>query len=627
MINPPEHFAHLRQLLQIEREEDRNQYQQKIRNRSIKDRIEEGVCWYPVEVRKSYVGIGEKWILEMRREGSQNRRHMFQAGSTASLFVQDGKQVRAVNGIVSRITEERMTLMLNRDEPPEWLETGRMGMDLLFDESSYEEMDRTLVRLQNVKEGRLKDLVRIGLGLSIPEFTQEQPVRSPSLNESQNEALSRIRAATDWAIIHGPPGTGKTTTLVKSIEDCVAIEKQVLVCAPSNAAVDLIVEKLHKAHVNVLRLGHPARVTEEVLSHTLDAQIARHPDMKQLKDLRKRSEEMRRLGRQYKRRFGREEAVQRKQLMIESRRLKEEAHLIEDHIIYDLLNQAAVIACTLVGATTSFLENRRFKTVFVDESSQALEPAAWIPILRSERVIMAGDHLQLPPTVKSKEALEKGLGTTLFERCIESYPIDVMLAIQYRMSPEILQFSNERFYKGAIKTDVSVLERKPIFEEHFSFIDTAGCGFDEKVNPETLSTYNPEEAEFVVNHMHELVRSIDVPVSIGVIAPYKAQIELLRSLAGSMDWGHHSLTINTVDAFQGQERDVVGISMTRCNTRGEIGFLSDRRRMNVAITRARRKLVIIGDSATLGSDPFYSDLIDFSQSAGGYHSAFEYQTY
>ncbi len=625
-VDPSEHFSKLQTLLKKEREEDRNQYIKKIQNRSIHDRRDEGVCWYPVQIRKSYIGIGEKWIIEIERQSGREQRHLFQAGATASLFLNQKNQV-SVPGIISRIRDDRISLMLNQDDLPEWLDEGKLGLDLLFDESTYDEMFRTLAKLKTIKEGRAKKLIGIMVGNTNPSFHAIQDISYPYLNAGQNRALNLCRSSEDLALIHGPPGTGKTTTLVHCIKDVVDHEKQVLVCAPSNAAVDLLVEKLHNHNIDVVRLGHPARVTDEVLAHTLDVQMISHADSKLLKDLRKKSEEMRRLGGKYKRKYGYEEARQRKLILNEARKLKEEAKLLEEHIIHDILNKAGVIACTLIGANNPFMAGRTFKTLFIDESSQALEPACWVPVLRADRVIMAGDHKQLPPTIKSMEAAETGLSETIFERCIEKYEADEMLETQYRMHPAIIQFSNAFFYGGRLTTSESVLNRRQIFKDPLEFIDTAGCGFDEEINPETLSTFNTDEARFAINHLDRLLQDGgSEKLSIAVIAPYKAQIEKLRKFREDLHWNEEdiNIAINTVDAFQGQERDVIYISLTRSNSNGEIGFLADIRRMNVAMTRARYKLVMIGDSATLSVDPFFDKMILFFQHQGWYHSAFEF---
>ncbi|MEQ8473671.1 MAG: AAA domain-containing protein [Marinoscillum sp.] len=626
-----EHFLHLLQLLKKERIEDRKQYENKIRNRSLEDRRKEGVTWYPVIVDRSFLGTGEKWVLKVERTAQTDKRHFFQAGSSASLFLNDDRKKLSASAIISKVSDKYMTLVLNHDDPPDWLQDGKLGVDLLFDESTYDEMEKAMRRMAEVKEGRLKELVAVMLGDASPHFTNSLELNHPGLNQSQNKALSHIRAAKDLALVHGPPGTGKTTTLVEAIKDTVADEKQVLVSAASNAAVDLLAEKLTIQGIRVLRIGHPARVTDEVVSCTLDARLGEHDDAKTLKDLRKKAEEFRALGYKYKRNFGRAEREQRRMLLDEARNLKNDARMLEDHMVHDELNKAQVIACTLVGANNSYIQNRSYKTLFVDEASQALEPAAWIPIMKAGRVIMAGDHWQLPPTVKSKEAAKEGLSETIFERTIERWDADVMLEVQYRMHDEIMRFSNQKFYNGQLRSDAIISSRRQLFDQPVNFIDTAGCGFDEKLNQETLSTYNVEEARFVMKQLHDILQQISSRenriLDIGIIAPYKAQTEVLRQLLDQQDWSEEvkkHISINSVDAFQGQERDVMLISLVRSNPNGEIGFLADVRRMNVAMTRAKHLLVMVGDSATLSANSFFDELVQDMQARNFYHSAFEF---
>lgn len=624
-----EHFAHLNDLLKKERIADREQYEQKIRNRSITDRRKDGATWYPVSVTQSRLGTGERWIVSVERTQEVGRRHLFQVGASVSLFLAEEKVTRSANGVVSRLGENTMTIVLNRDDPPDWIDDGKLGVDLLFDESTYDEMAKTLRRLIKLEKGRTMELIPFLLGKKEPTYRGVKQHQGMGLNVSQNEAVTRVIGTNEFATIHGPPGTGKTTTLVEAICAVLQTESQVLVCAPSNAAVDLLVERLHQQQVSVLRLGHPGRVDEEVLSHTLDVQLSQHQDAKMLKDLRKKSEEYKKLGFKYKRKFGREERAQRQLLLDEARKFKDDAIQLEDHMIYQLLQDAQVVACTLIGANSDYLRNRSFSTLFVDECSQALEPANWVPILKANRVIMAGDHQQLAPTVKSNEAAKEGLEQTIFGRCINAYGATAMLKVQYRMQPEILEFSNQKFYAGEMETGENVFNRRQVFSKTMTFIDTAGCGFDEEINPETLSTFNKEQGHFSLKLMDLLLeRNPDAHnMSVGLIAPYRAHLEILRQGIVHYPWYESlqkQITIQSVDGFQGQERDVILIDLVRSNPNGEVGFLSEIRRTNVAMTRARFRLMIVGDSATLSNHKFYDDLIGFCQEKGAYESAFEY---
>ncbi len=624
------HFLQLLDLLKVEREEDRKQYEEKIRNRSLEDRKKEGVTWYPVVVGKSYLSTGEKWTLQLEKTTLHYSKSHFQSGSSVSVFLHDNKNKLSASGIISRISDKYMTVVLNREDPPDWLEDGKIGVNLLFDESTYDEMERAMNKLARVEEGRLNELIQILCGAKAPTFKPSVPLQHPGLNETQNDALSLINATNDIGLVHGPPGTGKTTTLVEAVKETVSMEKQVLVCASSNAAVDLMAERLGAQGIHVLRLGHSARVTDEVVASTLDARIAEHNDAKLLRDLRRKSEEMRSIGKKYKRNFGSTERQQRRLLLQEAKDLKDEAISLENYMIQDELNKAQVIACTLVGSNSAYLQNRTFKTLFIDEASQALEPASWIPIMKVNRVIMAGDHFQLPPTIKSIKAAREGLSETIFERVIGKYEdANVMLETQYRMENPIMQFSNEYFYKGRLKSDALINNRRKIFQNPVEFIDTAGCGFEEKLNPETLSTYNEDEAWFLLNRLGKLIVAHEEEVKqmdLGIIAPYKAQVEVLNGLMEQADWKHavKKVTINTVDAFQGQERDLIAISMVRSNPNGEIGFLGDIRRMNVAMTRARYLLLMAGDSSTLSNNDFFDELIRHYQDQQFYSSAFEY---
>jgi superfamily I DNA and/or RNA helicase len=558
---------------------------------------------------------------------------VFQSGKVVSLFSNaEGKPERDhTNGVVNYVRENTMVITLNADDLPDWLEVGYLGVDVMFDEGTYREMEYALKMVMQANDSRLAELRDILLGKLPARFAHRDPVTAPSLNESQQKAMNHVLAARDVGIVHGPPGTGKTTTLVKAITVALKTERQVLVCAPSNAAIDLLAEKLGDEGLQVLRIGHPARVSEQSLSKTLDARIAAHPNYKELKQLRRRMEELRVAAFKYKRKYGYSEKSKRRMLLRESKALKADADMLEFYIINDLLQNSDVITCTLVGASHPLLRSRTFRTVFVDEAAQALEPACWIPIMRAGRVVFAGDHHQLPPTIKSREAAEAGLAVTLFERCIEHHPdTATMLEIQYRMHENIMAFSSSYFYKDQLIAHESVRHATlgpgiPAVE----FIDTAGCGFSEEQDPETLSRYNVEEAAFVVRYVDWLVQKADIvnnPRTMGIITPYRAQVERLTAGIESLEWYEalkSNLAIDTVDAFQGQERDIIVLSFVRSNDKGEVGFLGDIRRTNVAMTRAKKKLVMIGDSATLGAHPFYMELVEFVQGKGFYRSAWE----
>jgi superfamily I DNA and/or RNA helicase len=623
----------LQKLLRQEKREDLVRYENKMQGSSFKQRRDMGVLWYPVFVDETKFDAGERLLIKVVRTPEHKQYHSFQSGKSVTVFLSSDSNVGEVNGVINQVKEFHMIITLNCDEVPNWIERGGLGVQLLFDENSYREMEFALKFLIESIDPKLNDLKDKLLGVKKPDFSEQRGYAVRGLNTSQNNALSLIKNANDIAFIHGPPGTGKTTTIVEAIYQTLKSEHQVMVCAPSNAAVDLLVEKLSQNGLSVVRMGHPARVTDEILNLTLDAKVASHQDFKLLKSLKKQSEEYFNLSGKWKRNFGASEREQRKFMLSEARKLRIEAQKLSNYITNDVLLKCQIVACTLVGASHKKLKGMRFTTVFMDEAGQALEPASWIPVLKADRIIMAGDHQQLPPTIKSFEAGKKGLSITLFEKAIRRNDADVMLKEQYRMHEKIMRFSSVYFYDSNLKANESVAQ-KTIFtnDSPLEFIDTAGTGFFESVNRETKSSLNKEEAVLVFKHLEkywEEIKDAQInPVeSIGIISPYKAQIEVLNSLLIDSDLPKELksiISINTVDSFQGQERDIIYISLVRSNETGQIGFLSDERRMNVAMTRAKMKLVIVGDSATIASkNKFYNELIDYVNSIDAYKSAFE----
>lgn len=626
------------ELIKLERQADLDYYRQKVLLRSLQQRTKEGTTWYPVRLKRDYIGTGERLIVEIDRTSHMDQPHAFQSGKSVSFFSNAaGKPERDhVNGVINYVRDNTMVITLNADDLPDWIEDSLLGVDVMFDEMSYREMEFALKEVMKAEDDRVAELREILLGNERAEInrTSDEHLTEPKLNPSQVVALEKIIGAQDVGFIHGPPGTGKTTTLVQAISHVLQNEKQVLVCAPSNAAVDLLADKLSEQKLSVIRIGHPARVTEQSLSKTLDAKIADHPSYRELRALRKKMEQLKGQALKYKRDFGYQERQQRKLLMQESKALKADADLLEFYIVNDLLQSTQVICSTLVGSSHPVLRGKKFQTAFIDEAAQALEPACWIPILRANRVIFAGDHQQLPPTIKSNEAARLGLSKTLFEKGIERHPeMAAMLKVQYRMHQDIMKFSSAYFYNDELVAHDSVkAELLNGAESPVEFIDTAGCGYSEAQDPETLSRFNEEEARLLISLVETLVERVgldvwlDKGVLLGIITPYRAQVDHLNKLAeasATLEPLHRLITINTVDAFQGQERDVIAISFVRSNEKSEVGFLGDIRRTNVAMTRAKKKLIMVGDSATLGSHPFYNELLDFVQQGGFYKSAFE----
>lgn len=631
-----DYFKNLLNLLKIERDEDRRAYEKLTETASVADRRMNGITWYPIAIRGTEPSRGDYISVEVERTTHQDVSHQLRFGASAALFSNFDPKKDRVEGTVTFQGGNRLKITLLTEELPDWARDGKLGIDLLFDDNSYDEMQNAL-KLGNLladkpEEGRL---IQILTGEKPPSFLSETGFIKPNgLNPSQQLAVEKIVAANELAVVHGPPGTGKTTTLVQAIKALWAqSNKQILVVAPSNTAVDLLSEKLAGEGMNVLRIGNPARVSDRLTALTLDSKMADHSMTKEIKKLKKQASEFKNMAHKYKRSFGKAERDQRKALFDEAHRIMRDVDKTEQYIIDDVVAKAQVITATLVGANHYTVRKLKFGTVVIDEAGQALEPACWIPILKSQKVILAGDHCQLPPTIKSAEAARNGLSTTLLEKCAGLHPeAVVLLNEQYRMNENIMGFSSKIFYNGELKANDSVANQL-LFkgDAPLNFIDTAGAGFDEKL--EGTSSTNPEEAAFLLKHLDHLLGQLDTHYTtdnfptVAVISPYKEQIRILKEQLPDFPLlllHQDKITVNTIDSFQGQERDIVYISMVRSNTDGQIGFLSDIRRMNVAMTRARKKLVVIGDSSTLSQLPFYADFISYAEQLEGYKSAWEF---
>jgi ATP-dependent RNA/DNA helicase IGHMBP2 len=632
-----DYFKKLLDLLKIERNEDREQYKRLTESSSVSERRANGLTWFPVAIRGSEMSRGDYLTIELERTTHQDVFHQFRTGMPAVFFTNHDPQKDRIEGTIAHQNGNKLKITIKDDELPEWSRDGKLGVDLLFDDNSYDEMNDALKTASELSEKNPH--IQILMGAKSPTF-MPWSVSSPNtskLNESQSKAVDKILSANELAIVHGPPGTGKTTTLIQAIKALIKQENQrILVVAPSNTAVDLLSEKLSEEGLNVLRVGNPARVSERLQGLTLEAKMAEHDYVKETKRLKKQAMEFKNMAHKYKRSFGKSERDQRKALFDEAHKIMKEVGNTEQYIIDDIVSKTQVVTATLVGANHYTIRNLEYNTVVIDEAGQALEPACWIPILKAKKVILAGDHCQLSPTIKSNEAAKDGLSKTLLEKCIELHPEAVtLLEEQYRMNEKIMGYSSLIFYENKLKAHESVA-KSLLFEEDFPllFIDTAGCGYEEKL--EGTSSTNPDEAVFVFKHINLFVSELvnknsfkDVSnfPSIAVISPYKQQINLLKTQfehSPDLQKFKENISVNTIDSFQGQERDIVYISLTRSNDKGEIGFLSDIRRMNVAMTRARKKLVVIGDSATLGQHPFYANFIEYAEKSGGYLSAWEF---
>ena len=643
-------LRHVRALMQLEQREDQAQFKLRNASASIKERRRRGFTWYPVTITKEDIGFGGKMILEIVRPASRQELHLFQVGKNASLFsdvpAHSSSERPTLNGVITSVRRNNLLLATTKEELPDWVyDAGKLGIDLTFDEVSYREMNNALGEVLGAYGNRLAELRDILLGARQARFRAQKAddLLYPNLlNDSQLKALRHVITAQDVAIIHGPPGTGKTTTLVHAILETIRRERRVLVCAPSNTAVDLLTEKLAERGVNVIRMGNPSRVSDLLLEHTLDARLVAHPSYSKMRAMRLTADQYRETATQRTRRFGYEEQQQRQLLKEEARMLFQAADDLERVMTEDIIESVQIVTCTLVGASNRNLRHLSFETVFIDEAAQALEPGCWIPIAKGQRIILTGDHHQLPPTVKSEQAAREGLRETLFEKCIKRQPDTArMLTVQYRMHEQIMGFSSERFYKGQLVAHQSVRHAGlDAYDPRFvpdlpvEFVDAAGCDFLEVTLSEGRSTANPEEANLLLVRLTQLLAPYDPTehdheqLTIGVIAPYRAQINYLMDAIEENDKLNalllsRMLSVGTVDSFQGQERDIIAMSLTRSNSHGDIGFLSDIRRMNVGMTRARRKLLLVGDVSTLSFNPFFVDLLNYIKRIGGYRKAQE----
>ncbi len=586
----------------------------------VRQRVAEGVAWFPLRIREKGYGFGEYPFVVVERTG-QTGPHQLGGGKPCQLFSQSGTEQRAVNGTIHWVTGNVAHVILRDNEHPDWLDDGRLGVQLTFDASGFKDMVDALERVRKADGDRLATLRDVLFADGSPSFAPPSTMEQvPSLNASQIAAVDLALRANDVAIIHGPPGTGKTTTLVEVIRRCAKRARPVLVCAPSNAAVDLLTERCAAAGLDVVRLGNLARIDRSVMEHTLGERWKRHGMSADVKDMRKRADEFRRLAMKYKRSFGKAEMEQRKLLLQEARSIIADVRRMEQQVTDLIIDQADVVACTLVATRNEELKGRHFEYVVIDEAGQALDPAMCIPLLRAERVILAGDPHQLPPTVIDQQAAQMALGTTMLERAIKAHPSAVsLLTEQYRMNHVIMTYSNSTFYEGKVTSHPSVEDRTvpagaPL-QESLTIIDSSGRGWEESPGEGSESLANKGEAECACAVYNQLMENEGHETwSVGIISPYRGQVRLITSILGAANVHPNvTLDIDTVDSFQGSECDVIIISLVRSNDDQEIGFLKDIRRMNVAMTRARRKLVIIGDGSTIAAHPFYKGLWEYAE--------------
>lgn len=677
-ISPIQALLQQRTLLQLEYYTEKEAFRKLTEQMGMQRKVKRGDAWFPLQVGKSFYNSLNQTAIEVFRTSDQDIEHNFEFGRPVMFFmvkkmgknenqgstalqqpenasdanhkVQNSNlKVQSIKyfsftGTVSYVDGDRMVITVPDSAPLLELQqsTDPIGVQLSFDETSYKLMFEALDRVMKAKNNRLAYLRDLFYSHQKAGRFSFEPMKFPWLNPTQERAVNEVLWAKDVAIVHGPPGTGKTTTLVEAINETLMRESQVLVCAQSNMAVDWISEKLVDRGINVLRIGNPTRVNDKMLGFTYERRFESHPDYPQLWAIRKAIRELRK-----NRKKGSENYHQKMD------RLKSRAAEIELRINAELFGEARVIACTLVGSAHHLLEGMKFGTLFIDEAAQALEAACWIPMKRASRVILAGDHCQLPPTVKSIAALRAGLGKTLMERIAENKPeVVTLLKIQYRMNDEIMRFSSDWFYGGKVESAPQIKYRSVLDYDHpITWIDTSNeenqitiegedapedsastassvsaanqnsdLNFKEQFVGESFGRINKAEAELTLLTLAEYFtkigkqRVLEERIDVGIISPYRAQVQYLKKLIKKYEFFkpyRRLISVNTVDGFQGQERDVILISLVRSNDEGQIGFLKDLRRMNVAMTRARMKLIILGNKDTMTKHPFYKKLWEY----------------
>jgi superfamily I DNA and/or RNA helicase len=625
-----DHFQRLAALLELESDAEARQILDASRRLSPAEAEQTGTSLVDLVAQDEYAGLGGRVIVAFTK---RNRGPLpwtrLQAGTPVLASPQGARRATGWRGVVCEREENVLRVAFNetldddRDEP-------LYRLDHAHDEAARLCQRLALQRARAAKGDRLAELRAVLLGDAQPRFVDDAELTQldPSLNESQTAAVRFALAAKDVALIHGPPGTGKTTTLVELVRQAVRRGDKVLVCAPSNLAVDNLLERLLAAGEHAVRLGHPARVLPQLRDNTLDVMVDDHSDVKLARKFVKEAFALFRQAKKWTR--AKPEPGARRDMRQEARTLLADARKLEAQAVERILDAAPVLCATTTGLDGEIVGGRRFDLLVIDEACQTTEPGCWVPLLRCDRVVLAGDHCQLPPTVVSPEAAKRGFGVSLLERLVHRFgeAVTRRLTVQYRMHERIMDFSSREFYDGELRAhpdvaahrlcDLAGVRAEALTETPVQFVDTAGAGYDEEREPDGESRRNPQEAELVARKVRALLAAGVAPQDIAVIAPYAAQVRRLRELLPVA-----GLEIDSVDGFQGREKEAVVLSLVRSNAEGEIGFLADVRRTNVALTRARRKLLVVGDSATLSALPFYQRLFEYFERVGAYHTVWE----
>ncbi len=597
----------LKKALEIEFEESKNRYQSSSGLNDIKNKVKDGSAVYPLLLKKHHFSVKEQPILIF--DYDVNQEIPFKKGDLIELQSAEEK----CNGVLSNFDQSSLEITLNNEETPDFIfETDKLALYASVDDKSFREMKIALEKLESKANEKVNKFYNEIFHEQKQSLRDEiKNYANSKLNPSQEKAVENILNSDSVALVHGPPGTGKTTTLVEAVKEIISRGLKVLVTAPSNAAVDHFYNRLKGE--NALRIGR--------INNTLEEKILESSDYKLIKKLKKDALEIREKAGKWKRNFSAEDRQERKRLYAEARAIRKEILALQEHLETKFIENAGVICTTLIGSTSKEIQSMHFDYVVIDEAGQSVEPACWVAAQKGERLILCGDHQQLPPTILSSEA-QKTLGKSLLESAAESIANISFLDTQYRMQEEIVGFSNSYFYGGNLKTEVKAKSTEEFYQKPIEFIDTAGTGFEEEQAENSPGYYNSGEIQLIQKLIenHPEIQKEEV----AIISPYRKQVEEITNYVPiAIGIRITNCSINTVDSFQGQEKKIVMISLVRSNEGGEIGFLKDYRRMNVAMTRAQEKLIIVGDSATIGNDAFYAKMLEYVEQIGGYRSAFE----